>query len=205
MKTTYMIFFWMNNLISEISALITQIEITAIAVRLYVTSSWYLRWRWMAKNLTAHSTVTLKSEAKRRKFTGIRVMIYMTLYASLVSFACVESVARYATNICWASKRIWETARLSSNVLIYILTRAKFSWSHRLLQCSKWWQCKRNLYLRCKVWDRTNPFVALYGFVVLEVSKTLIAPWKRLIFQNVSKISFLELILPEPQHRLTNI
>ena len=45
MKTTYMIFLGMNNLISEISALITQIEITAIAIRLYVTSSRYLRWR----------------------------------------------------------------------------------------------------------------------------------------------------------------
>ena len=53
----------------------------------------------MAKNLSAHSAVTLKSDAKRKKFTGIRVMIYMTLYVSLVSFACVESIARYATNI----------------------------------------------------------------------------------------------------------
>ena len=43
MKTTYMMFFGMNNLISEISALITQIEITEIAICLYVTSSWYLR------------------------------------------------------------------------------------------------------------------------------------------------------------------
>lgn len=55
----------------------------------------------MAKNLSAHSAVTLKSDAKRKKFTGIRVMInmYMTLYVSLVSFACVKSRARYATNI----------------------------------------------------------------------------------------------------------
>ena len=121
MKTTYMIFFGMNNLISEISALITQIEIT-IAICLYVTSSWYLTWRWMAKNLSAHSAVTLKSDAKRKKFIGIRVMINMTPYISLVSFACVESTARYATNIGWASKPIprSETARLSSNVLKFL-------------------------------------------------------------------------------------
>ena len=50
----------------------------------------------MAKNLSAHSAVTLKSDAKRKKFTGIRVMICMALYVSLVSFACLESIA---TNI----------------------------------------------------------------------------------------------------------
>ena len=44
-KLTYMIFFGMNNLISEISALVTQIETTTAATRLDVTSSWYLRWR----------------------------------------------------------------------------------------------------------------------------------------------------------------
>ena len=38
-QTTYMTFFGMNNLISEISALITQIEITATAICLYVTSA----------------------------------------------------------------------------------------------------------------------------------------------------------------------
>ena len=38
-------FFGMKNLISEISALITQIETTTAATRWYVTSSFYLRWR----------------------------------------------------------------------------------------------------------------------------------------------------------------
>ena len=38
-KLTYMIFFERNNLLSEIRALITQIEITAAATRLFVTSS----------------------------------------------------------------------------------------------------------------------------------------------------------------------
>ena len=38
-KLTYIICVGRNNLVSEISALITQIEITAAATRLYVTSS----------------------------------------------------------------------------------------------------------------------------------------------------------------------
>ena len=62
-KLTYMIFFGRNNLISEISALITQIETTTAATRLYVTSSWYLRWREIAKNLSAQRAVTLNNDA----------------------------------------------------------------------------------------------------------------------------------------------
>ena len=42
-KLTYIMFLGMKNLISEISALITQIETTTAATRWYVTSSFYLR------------------------------------------------------------------------------------------------------------------------------------------------------------------
>ena len=39
----YIMFLGINNLISEISALVTQIEATTAATRLCVTNSWYLR------------------------------------------------------------------------------------------------------------------------------------------------------------------
>ena len=42
-ENTNMIFFVIHNLSNEVSVLNTQIEITAIITRLYITSSWYLR------------------------------------------------------------------------------------------------------------------------------------------------------------------
>ena len=42
-KITFIVFFEMNKLISEISALNIQMKTTAAATLLYVTSSWYLR------------------------------------------------------------------------------------------------------------------------------------------------------------------
>ena len=69
-KLTYIICHGRNNLIIEISALITQIEITAAATRLYVTSSWYLRLRRIAKNLFAQRAVTLNNVAKMKRFVA---------------------------------------------------------------------------------------------------------------------------------------
>ena len=69
-KLTYIICHGRNNLIIEISALITQIEITAAATRLYVTSSWDLSLRCIAKNLSAQRAVTLNNVAKMKRFVA---------------------------------------------------------------------------------------------------------------------------------------
>ena len=56
-----------HNVIKETNALYTQMLIIATTTRLWVTSSWYLRWRWTAKNLSTLTATTLRNEAVKNK------------------------------------------------------------------------------------------------------------------------------------------
>ena len=58
-----------KNIVSEKNVQTIQIDITTATTRLWVTSSLYLRWRWIAKNLSTLIATTLKSET----FTSIRI------------------------------------------------------------------------------------------------------------------------------------
>ena len=56
----------------EIDALKTQAENSTATPRLVVTSSWYLRWRWMAKNLSTVKVTTPKNDFKANKLLSIK-------------------------------------------------------------------------------------------------------------------------------------
>ena len=54
-----------------IDTLNTQNEITTAKTHLWVTSSWYLRWKWIAKNLSTVIAKTPKNETKTNKLLGM--------------------------------------------------------------------------------------------------------------------------------------
>ena len=56
-----------HQIMKEINTVNTHIEITTATTRLWVTSSWYLRWRWMAKNLSTLMATTPKKEARQNR------------------------------------------------------------------------------------------------------------------------------------------
>ena len=101
----------------EIDALNTQTEITTATTRLWVTSSWYLRWRRIAKNLSKVNAKTPQCEAKPNIFFWISYALYAELYAVLFVFWSI-SIERIAMYSGWTSKPTprSDTARLRSNV-----------------------------------------------------------------------------------------
>ena len=184
-----------NNVISEISALITQIEITAATTRWYVTSSWYLRLRRIAKNLSAQRAVTLNNVAKMKRFV-----------AKIKSFVGIRRVSLFrfefiacATTIGWTSKPTPDQKQLGSRAtFLNFWTETKSFWSRRLLQCSAWWRCKTSTRLIRKAWDMTNPFDDLFGSCGAWSKQFLVGPCRRLLF------FFFRMIRPNPRHGLTN-
>ena len=60
-----------HNIIKETNALYTRMPITTITTRLWVISSWYLRWRWTAKSLSSLTATTPKNEAPENKLFEI--------------------------------------------------------------------------------------------------------------------------------------
>ena len=97
-------------------ALMIQIDITTATTRLWVTSSWYLRWRWTAKNLSAARATTPKNEAKARKvavaFKKFKVISKVRVW--VFSFISMTRLVLYKG---WTSKPTprSDTAILSSN------------------------------------------------------------------------------------------
>ena len=51
-----------HTIIKETNALNTQMKITTTTTRLWVTTSWYLRWSWTAKNLSTLTATTPRKE-----------------------------------------------------------------------------------------------------------------------------------------------
>ena len=106
-----------NLCMMEIDALNTQTEITTATTRLWVTSSWYLRWRWIAKNLSTVNAKIPKCEAK----TNIRLWIRFVYCITTISGAVCVLVYFHHKNCNysgWTSKPTTrlDTARLRSNV-----------------------------------------------------------------------------------------
>ena len=60
-----------HNIIKELIALYTHMPIATMATRLWFTSSWYLRWRWTAKNLSTLTATTPRKEATENKLLEI--------------------------------------------------------------------------------------------------------------------------------------
>ena len=74
-----------------------------ITTRLWVTSSWYLRWRWIAKNLSKVNEKTPKCEAQTNIFSWIKNALYAVTWAMLSVFCCMF-ITRIATYSGWTSK-----------------------------------------------------------------------------------------------------
>ena len=66
-----------HNAINDKNALDSQIEITTTTTRLWVTSSWYLRWRWIAKNLSTLMATTPKNDAVENDNTIMWKALYV--------------------------------------------------------------------------------------------------------------------------------
>ena len=58
----------LQNTIKETNKLNAHIDITKVPTRFWLTSSWYLRWRRRAKNLSTLTATTPRNEASENKF-----------------------------------------------------------------------------------------------------------------------------------------
>jgi len=82
---------------TDTNALNTHIDITTATTRVGVTSSWYLRWRCTAKNLSPLRAMTPKNDAVAKKYEIARIAVHK------------DELSRCATPRS-------ETARLRNNV-----------------------------------------------------------------------------------------
>ena len=57
-----------------------QIDVIKATTLLWVTSSWYRRWKWIAKNLSAAKATTPRKEAQEKRFLVVRNMCFIILY-----------------------------------------------------------------------------------------------------------------------------
>ena len=60
-----------HNVNKETNALYTHMLTTTTTTRLWDTNSWYLRWRWTAKNLSTLTATTPRNEAAENKLPKI--------------------------------------------------------------------------------------------------------------------------------------
>ena len=94
-----------------------QIEITKATTRFWVTSSWYLRWRWRANNLSAARATTPKNEAEARNHFVEKKNFKVISKVRVWAFSSIIMTRRVMFK-GWTSKQTprSDTARLSSNI-----------------------------------------------------------------------------------------
>ena len=126
-----------QNLNKQRNTLSSHVEITTATTRLWVTSSWYLRWRWIAKNL---STLMATTPNRTPEKTNIK--------------RWKKPCRRYSRD-CWAVTT-WPKLRCkvvgpvnqhqhqkqqdSGAMFLKVLATTKFFVWRGLLQCSTWWR-----------------------------------------------------------------
>ena len=129
-----------HKITKETNTLYTHMPITTITTRLWVTSSWYLRWRWTAKNLSTLIATTPRNEAAENKLLEI-VRTCWVLQRGLSSRS--QLIRKKAYN-GWLNKptATSEQARLCRRVFkVFGNVEVFFLW-RRLLQYSTWRQYK---------------------------------------------------------------
>ena len=104
-----------HNIIKETNASYTHMTITTITTRLWVTSSWYLRWRWTAKNLSTLTATTPRNEAPENKV----LEIVRTCWVLQPGLSSRSQLIKKKVYNGWLNKptATSEQARLSSRVL----------------------------------------------------------------------------------------
>lgn len=105
-----------HKIIKETNALNTQMKITTTTTRLWVTTSWYLRWSWTAKNLSTLTATTPRKEIVENTEPEI-FMIRWALQPGL--FNCNHLTRSDVWN-GWANKSTpkSEKAKLKSRVFL---------------------------------------------------------------------------------------
>ena len=103
-----------DNVIKEKNPLYTHMLITTTTTRLWVTSSWYLRWRWTAKNLSTLTATTPRNEAAENKL----LEIVRTCWVLQPGLCSRSQLIRKKVYNGWLNKptATSEQARLSSRV-----------------------------------------------------------------------------------------
>ena len=64
-----------HNIVKEKNPLHIHMLTTITTTRMWVTSSWYLRWRWTAKNLSTFTATTPRSEAPENNLLEISTLV----------------------------------------------------------------------------------------------------------------------------------
>jgi len=98
---------------TDINALNTHIDITKATTRLEVTSSWYLRWRCTAKNLSPLRAMTPKNDAVAKKYEIARIAVHKDELSRCNNH--FTSSPKYNGSTSKPTPRS-ETARLRNNV-----------------------------------------------------------------------------------------
>ena len=103
-----------KGIFEERNALNTHTTTTTATTRLWVTSSWYLRWRWIAKNLSTLIAITPNIEA----IENVPLIKGYAMYVESEGMFCCNFLTSNAKLKGWTSKPTQrsETARLRSNV-----------------------------------------------------------------------------------------
>ena len=120
-----------HNIIKETNVLFTHIPITTITTRLWVTTSWYLRWRWTAKNLSTLTATTPRNEAPENKV----LEIVRTCWVLQPGLCSRSQLIRKKVYNGWLNK---PTAAEFSKFLALL----KLCIWHRLSQYSTWRRCE---------------------------------------------------------------
>ena len=103
-----------HNFIKVTNVLYSHMLITKRTTRMWVTSSWYLRWRWTAKNLSTLTATTPRNEAAE----NIPLKIVRTCWVLQPGLCSRSQLIRKKVYNGWLNKptATSEQARLSSRV-----------------------------------------------------------------------------------------
>ena len=131
-----------HNIIKERNALYTHMTITTITTRLWVTSSWYLRWRWTAKNLSTLTATTPRNEAPENKLFEI----VRTCLALQLGLSSRSQLIRKKVYNGWLNKP----------TVTSVLALLKFCAWRRLSRYSTWRRCNQEKCSRHSWWYKSN-------------------------------------------------